>query len=415
MEHHRAIAQIGRTTAAALAVGIGLMGCDTEPDVQVTRTVIAAEPLDRPLDNLEATWMARFVAGDGLFDLPYRDADGLGPLYIRSSCSSCHRDGLRGPGAVTKLAPLDPSQDPAELLPFGPTLRPLLAGGATTALDKLPVGTHSNSRLGPAVVGLGWLEAIDGAAIEAVAAAQAATDGPVHGLVARVPWRSASSPNPPFHEHKQGDKGLIGRFGYKARIATVDEFVADALQGDMGLTSPLRPNELANPDQLSDDHKPGVDVTTETVHAMADYVRLLAIPTRQPPPKAGEALFAGVGCATCHVPGLPTRSDYPVAALAGQTAKLYTDVLLHDMGEALDDGLQDGHTTPMVTSRHWRTAPLVALARATTYLHDGRAKTLQEAIDWHNRPGSEAQTSAQSMANLSAAQQQLLLQFLLTL
>src|SRR5205085_277600 len=116
-------------------------------------------------------------------------------------------------------------------------------------------------------------------------------------------------------------------------------FTADAYQGDMGLTSPLRPTELPNPENLTDDRKPGIDLPLETINLTSDYVRLLAIPPRTAAP--GAELFERALCAACHVPSLKTRADYPIAALAGIDAPVYSDLLLHDLGDALADGLAE--------------------------------------------------------------------------
>jgi CxxC motif-containing protein (DUF1111 family) len=199
----------------------------------------------------------------------------------------------------------------------------------------------------------------------------------------------------------------VGRFGLKARNATLDDFSADALQGDMGLTSPLRPEELPNPDGLNDDDKPGLDVTAAQVDLLADYVRLVEIPPRKDV-QGGAEVFESAGCAACHVPSLRTRADFPIRALAGISAPLYTDGLLHDMGEALADGITD----EAATGREWRTAPLCALRFLSSYLHDGRAATLEEAVQSHASPGSEANVSVDRFRALSASDRALLLSFL---
>src|SRR4030095_2977307 len=133
------------------------------------------------------------------------------------------------------------------------------------------------------------------------------------------------------------------------------DFTGDALQGDMGITSPLRPNELPNPDGLTDDAKAGIDVPLESVQQRADYMGMIAIPRRESLPQRGAALFAQAKCDACHVPALKTRADYPIAALAGIDAPVFTDFLLHDMGDALADGVSgpDGEAGP----RDWRSAP----------------------------------------------------------
>jgi len=372
-------------------------GCGDAPGL----TVVKEDPSDLPLSGLSDDERQRFKDGDALFELPFRASMGLGPLYIRASCAACHADDGRGPGAVTKMAAGEPAVD----LPYGHTVRPQMAAGATTAIVA-PVGAVTSLRVGPPVFARGYIEAISDSEIVRVESEQAA-GGVVSGRINRVTYASQANPDTRFNRHQPGDTGLIGRFGLKARIATVDEFAADAFQGDMGLTSPLRPDELPNPDGLTDDQRLGVDVTADDVNVTADYVRTLALPKRPAPDAAGAALFAQVGCATCHVPSLRTAADYPIALLADIDAPVYSDVLLHDMGAELADGIADGDAS----GSEWRTAPLVGMRFFRSFLHDGRAKTLRDAVVAHGGPGSEASVAAAAFQALSAADQQRLLDF----
>ncbi len=161
-----------------------------------------------------------------------------------------------------------------------------------------------------------------------------------------------------------------------------------------------------NPDGATDDLKPGVDVTMDSVNIRTNYVRLTAIPRRDSVIN-GAALFAQVKCSACHVPSMRTRKDYPIVPLADIDAIIYTDILLHDMGTDLADGIQDGEAT----SRDWRTPPLIGLRFLKTYLHDSRATTLEQAILMHTGPGSEAAESVSLFSALSAAEKTTLLAF----
>src|SRR5262249_31160711 len=149
----------------------------------------------------------------------------------------------------------------------------------------------------------------------------------------------------------------------------LDEFAADAFQGDMGITSPLRPEELPNPSSTDDD-LPGVDIDADIVNRVGDYMRVLRIPTRADAAtdEDAAAMFADIGCADCHVTKMHTRADYPIPKIAGQVAQVYTDMLLHDMGPKFADGLEDFSAE----SSEWRTAPLIGLHYLPVYLHDGR-------------------------------------------
>lgn len=374
----------------------------------------AVDAVDVPLHGLSAEWVAEFNDGDLAFGTPVREADGLGPLYTRSSCAACHDSGVRGPGLVQKMVMVEadgvtPAADQSEL-PFGFTVHPLTAGGGVSPI-KPPADPRVKvtERLGPPVIGRGYLEAVADGEIERVAREQADAGGAVHGRVNYVSYASQPNTDQRFHNYLPGDR-VIGRFGLKARVATLDDFTADAFQGDMGITSPLRPNEFANPDGLLDDMKPGIDVSYESVNRRANYVRLLAIPARRGE-QAGADLFGSTGCASCHVPSLRTRADYPVAALADIDAPIYSDLLLHDMGPKLADGMPKDSIDGEAGSFEWRTAPLIGLRFNRTYLHDGRAKTIEQAILLHRDDGSEASASVDAFEALAPSERAALLDF----
>jgi CxxC motif-containing protein (DUF1111 family) len=400
---------IFRPTTSTTAVRVGalalvLAACAS--DEPPPSTVVNA--FDVPIDGLSADDVARFDDGDALFGLPFREPDGLGPLYIRSACGACHEEGLRGAGLVQKMVALDASGAVAldqSALPFGHTIRRGLAAGAVTPIEPpTDVMTRVSIRVGPPVLGRGYLEAIADSEIERIAAEQAARRDDIHGRINRVTFASVPNPDTSFAQHYQGEPNLIGRFGLKARIVSLDEFTADAFQGDMGMTSPMRPDELANPDGLADDAKPGVDVGIDAIDRIAFYLRRIAIPRRVGLTTRGAQLFAQAQCAACHVPALKTRADYPIAQLAGIDAPVYTDLLLHDMGDALADGMTDGSASGAA----WRTAPLIGLRFYRTYLHDGRATSVEDAILAHD---GEGRAAADAFRALGAADRQTLLSF----
>lgn len=394
---------------APLAVGVALAitaSCTADEADGPPSTVINA--VDVPIDGLSADDVARFDDGDALFGLPFRAPDGLGPLFIRSACAACHEEGLRGAGLVQKMAVVDESGAVAadqSALAFGHTIRRGLAAGATTPIEPPPgIRTKLSIRIGPPVLGRGYLEAIADAEIERVAAEQAARGDAIAGRINRVAFSAIPNPDTTFSRHYLGEPNLIGRFGLKARIVTLDEFTADAFQGDMGMTSPMRPDELPNPDDLADDERPGTDVTIEHIDRITFYLRRIAIPKRVGLTTRGAQLFEQVQCAACHVPTLRTRADYPIRQLADIDAPVYTDLLLHDMGEALADGITDGQAE----SAYWRTAPLIGLRFFRTFMHDGRAGSVEEAILAHD---GEARGAADAFRALSAADRQILLSF----
>jgi CxxC motif-containing protein (DUF1111 family) len=409
-----------RLALLGLSMGVLAGACDADPPAMMsspgTQLFGVNDPVDVPIAGLSAEDQAAFVNGDNLFDLPLRDGDGLGPLYTRTSCSSCHQDAERGPGSVQKMVVVEAdgwtrAADQSKL-PFGFTEHPLLTAGATTPIVP-PAGDTTvkvTSRLGPPVLGRGYMEAVLDSEIERMAAEEAARPDAIHGRVNHVVYASQPNPDTRFHTHQPGDM-VIGRFGVKARIATLDDFTADALQGDMGITSPLRPTEFANPDGLTDDLHPGVDITADSVNGRSQYVRTIAIPRRVQGDPRGPQLFDQVQCSACHVPSLRTRPDYPIAQLADIDAPIYSDLLLHDMGIERADGMAEGEAT----SRDFRTAPLIGLRFNKQYLRDGSAATIEDAILAHGATGSEAAGSVAAFQALSAADRALLVQFVSSL
>jgi CxxC motif-containing protein (DUF1111 family) len=399
-----------------LLLAVAALSACAEP-AAAPPSVVGDDPSDEPLAGLDEHALEVFARGDQLFGTPFRTTDGIGPLYIRTSCAACHVEGGKGPGAVQKFQVVMTgtralANDVPEMA-YGSTERPYAAAGASRPLlapAHLAPGYDLalSRRIGPSVMGRGYLEAILDSEIERVEAEQAQRSDGIRGRINRVTYHSLASPGVVV-SRQRGEGGLIGRFGLKARVVSLDDFAADAFQGDMGLTSPLRPDELPNPEGIADDRKPGPDVDADTVTTVAAYVRTIAIPPRAP--SAGAEMFARVACATCHVPTLRTRADYPVRALAGVDAPVYTDLLLHDMGEALADYLTDESAGP----REWRTAPLIALRFQRSYLHDGRARTIEEAILQHEGPGSQANGSVAAFKSLTEAERAALVAFVRTL
>lgn len=380
-------------SSALLSCLLAALACSasTAPgrdEKQPARRVAVDRP-DLPLDELSEPELARFKQGDALFEATLRDSDGLGPLYVRDACSACHAGDGRGPGLVTKMSTRD-SAAAAELLQLGTTERPYTTAGA-----KLPLLAGADPRVRvvarhpPAVFGRGYLEAIAERDLEQLAERAARRTGSARGRLNRLP------------------DGRIGRFGIKARLATLGDFAADALNGDMGITSPQYPEEPAGPEGLRDDRKPGVDFSAEQVSLLRDYLRFLEMPERRELSEAGASLFERARCSDCHVPSFTTSPSYEVKALAGVKAAVYSDLLLHDMGAARADGQTEAGAGP----RDFRTAPLIGLRFLPSYLHDGSAKTIEAAIAAHAGDDSESRDSWRSFQGLSAAEQRELVTF----
>ncbi len=384
-----------------LALATVLLVACQEQDAHGASPPLAASPLvlvredpsDAPIADLDDASLLRFTLGDARFELPFRESQGLGPLYIHRSCTSCHEDDARGPGAVRRLAFVGDGER-GHALPYGDVVRPRLAAGARTPIT-LPerADVREEIRLGPAVFARGYLEALPDSALARWEEEQARRTDGISGRVHRLSLPDGSV--------------VLGRFGLKARIATIEEFVADALLGDMGLTSPLRPVEHPNPDGLTDDVRPGVDLGDDEITLIADYVRLLAIPHREEPDARGRSLFVEARCDVCHVPRARTRSDHEEPVLRDREVELYTDLLLHDMGDALADGIEELDAS----GREWRTAPLIGLRHFRHFLHDGRATSVREAIEMHASPGSEANDAIERFRALSENDRALLVRF----
>jgi CxxC motif-containing protein (DUF1111 family) len=356
-----------------------------------------ARASDVPIDGVSQEQVIAFRKGDGVFDLPFRDADGLGPYYVRSSCGACHEGGSRGPGLVQKMVVVQsdgvtPDADQS-LLPYGHTIRLGLSAGAKTPLAApMDPRVKVTVRLGPPILGRGYMEAVLDSEIERMESEQSKRTDGIHGKINHVAYASEANEKG-FFKYVKGQM-VIGRFGLKARVATLDDFTADAFQGDMGLTTPMRPDELANPDMLTDDLRKGVDLDLDHVNEVAEYLRLVAIPRRSLD-DAGRAAFDKALCSVCHVPSLKTRADYPIAQLAGIDAPVYTDFLLHDLGDKLADGMTDGSAD----ARAWRTAPLIGMRFQKVFMHDGRSPSIEQAILAHE---GEAKVSADAFKALTA-------------
>jgi CxxC motif-containing protein (DUF1111 family) len=371
---------------------------EPEPHSESSALVVRIDRADVPIADLPAPLLERFRAGDELFETVFREIDGLGPLYVRASCSDCHADDGRGPGFVTRVGRFDPGGSEKSLLavlPFGDMERPYALGPAKPLLFSDGPGLRKTRRMPPAVFGRGYIEAVADRSILENAKRARRLGSPISGRVALL-------------DQGPGNKPKIGRFGLKARSPDLLSFTADALQGDMGLTSSYRPFEPPNPSGVTDDAKAGLDVSDEQVGLLADYVRLLVLPERKlPRDPRGARLFAAVECNECHVPSLRTRSDAELPMLADIDAPIYSDLLLHDMGAELSDGIAERAAGP----REWRTAPLMGMRFQSSFLHDGRAQSVEEAILLHQGEGSEAVDSVAAFLALDEVDRRLLLSF----
>ena len=373
-----------------LALGV-LVGCEGAPGP----VALSEDATNAPMRGLTDDEAVVFNRGDTEIEDVIRDTGGLGPLYIEASCRSCHGKDSRGPGKVDRMAIANPDGTEATgasgMLPYGTVVRRHLAAGATHPVlpPEGASGLVLSTRFGPALFARGRIDSVAEQTILDEEARQAVS-GRVSGRANRLA------------------DGAIGRFGVKARVATLDIFVADAFHGDMGLTSVRFPAEVPNPDGLTDDLKSGLDVDEATISDIAFYIRTLALPKRVGLSERGSEVLAQTGCLECHVNSYQTRKDTSVKALSGIAMDMYSDLLLHDMGTTGADGITDFQAS----GREWKTAPLVGLRFFKSYLHDGRAKTLEDAILEHAGEGSEANFAVELYKSLPADDRQLLLDHL---
>ena len=204
----------------------------------------------------------------------------------------------------------------------------------------------------------------------------------------------------------------VGKFGWKAQVPTLQQFSGDAYLNEMGITSPDFPNEncpMGNCAELQFNPRPGLNDGGEDVDALANFMRLLAAPPRgaiNADVTAGEAVFNRIGCNACHVQSLQTGTNAN-PSLNRVTYQPYSDFLLHDMGN-LGDFIEQGSAT----GRELRTAPLWGLRVLQSFLHDGRARTIEEAISAHDGQG---RASRERFTALDATDRNRLLAFLRSL
>jgi len=227
--------------------------------------------------------------------------------------------------------------------------------------------------------------------------------------------------------NNNGNDGTDSRFGWKAQNVSLLLFSGEAYNVEMGITSELFQNEREQhpdcqfadvPNDTQDFEADSALTGTTAIQNFANFQRFLAppVPSADTPGGAdsiarGRGLFESTGCALCHTPALRTSNNTTVAALRDQVANLYSDVLLHDMGTGLADGISQGQAGP----REFRTAPLWGLGQRIFFLHDGRTKDLIQAIRQHRSEGSEANRVVGNFDDLRDSQKQDLLNFLRSL
>ena len=359
-----------------------------------------------PLPGLTDSQLADFIAGRDEFQNVEDAAGGLGPIFNNVSCVSCHRQGGSG-GAGTINVVRFGREENGEFDPLadlgGSLLQRFSIARGTREIVPPQANVRAN-RQTSALFGLGLIEAIPEETILA---------GVDRGVPPEVRGRASMIFDPVSGTTR------VGRFGWKGQHSSVEAFCADAYMNEMGVTNALFPVEnapngradvLAALDKIADPEDTADPETGKADFQLAaDFVKYLGAPPRIPmnaSALAGQVLFGTVGCADCHTPQMRTGVN-DVAALSEKTVALYSDLLLHDMGN-LGDGVVQGATG----SREFRTPPLWGLRVSAPYLHDGRARTVDQAIRLHDGQG---RGSREKYNALSAPQRRQLLDFLATL
>jgi CxxC motif-containing protein (DUF1111 family) len=368
-----------------------------------------------PLPGLSPAELAAFQRGKRVFERRFEPEDGLGPRYNASSCESCHSEPSVGgsaplyrnfylcmvgaPGRQTPLPGLASAVVPA----FGDGHDFTTEAGRPRLADPGGAPMTVAQRNALPLFGVGLFEFISDAAILARADPN---DEDGDGISGRF----------------NTDAGALGRFGVKAQSNSIEVFTRAPLMNQMGITSdPFlgsggivslgRLQVSTDPDvpTLDADSEPDPEISRRDLGDLVAFTRFLAPPQPIRPFSAaaarGEALFEALGCSACHVPELPS-SRGPVRA--------YSDLLLHDLGPELADGLafgvpQAAALAPPTAGSEFRTQPLWGVSLSAPFLHDGRAETLRDAIEIH---GGEAQASRAAFGALDAAGQADLIEFL---
>lgn len=397
-----------RRAAVLLPVLVSAIGCSE----LLTEAPDAGDVFDGPLPGLTRDQMRTFLEGDENFGIVFTEADGLGPIFVRGSCSHCHI--ADGRGTTDEIVVRFSQGTNLALAIGGDQLQPHSITGVPG--ETLPGGVDVSRRLPPPVFGVGLIEAIPEATI---LANEDPDDLDLDGISGRAAWRAPAEYVP--EDVVGGGGGVqLGRFGWKANFTSLVETVGHAYHQDMGLTSDFVPVEESNPQHggfALGDFVPDPELTGSHVSRTITYVRLLAPPARGSQGATvddGEALFASIGCADCHVPAMTTGPN-AIEALSNVEVNLYSDLLLHDMGPGLADGRPDGPAS----GTEWRTRPLWGtrlvgefLDGKELYLHDGRATSLEEAILAH---GGEAQAARDTFEALTDDSRDAVIAFLRSL
>jgi CxxC motif-containing protein (DUF1111 family) len=364
------------------------------------------EILDGPVAGLSHAQQSQFLAGDIAFnDEVFTPETGLGPIFVATSCGSCHAgDGKGHPfTTLTRFGQTDSTGNPF-IGRGGPQLQNRAIPGYIP--EQLPVGVKSMQFTPPAVTGLGFLSALTDEQILAYADPNDANGDGISGVPNYI------TPPPYFQPqwfHRPVNGKYIGRFGRKAGAIDLMQQTIGAYNQDMGITSTFDPIDVHT--HLSGDP----EVSDNSVRNVVFYLRALKAPIQRTSNDArvanGKKIFSAVQCGSCHIPEW-TTPESDIASLSNKPCYPYTDLLMHDMGSELDDGATEG----TALTSEWKTTPLWGLGLSANsqggqyyLMHDGRARSIEAAILLHGGEGSRSRSSFQQ---LSASDKADLIRFL---
>lgn len=364
------------------------------------------EILDGPIEGLTSEQNRIFLRGDVAFnDEIFTANNGLGPMFVATSCGSCHAgDGKGHPfTTLTRFGQSDTITN--QFLQFGgPQLQARAIPGFQP--EQIPVGATFSKFTPPANTGLGLLEAVPDATILALTDEN---DANGDGISGRPNWINI----PVYCQLRPGtierNGKYIGRFGKKAAIYDLQQQTANAYNQDMGVNSSYEAYNTYNGLEVDP------EVSNQTILDVVFYLQTLKAPIQRNQSDeavmAGKQIFLNISCNKCHTPQLQTGLS-SIAALSNKTFFPYTDLLLHDMGTTLNDGYTEGTAFPA----EWRTPPLWGLGLSKNsqggqvfLMHDGRARSIEEAILLH---GGEAAQSKNNFQLLSPVDKAKIIRFL---
>jgi CxxC motif-containing protein (DUF1111 family) len=362
--------------------------------------------LDGPVEGLSETENVRFVNGDVAFnDEIFIPENGLGPLFVASSCGSCHPgDGKGHPfTTLTRFGQFDDTGNQYNHM-GGPQLQNRAIPGYQP--EQLPGGVGFSKLTPPANTGLGFLDAVSDEEILSWADPDDADGDGISGKPNWINLQDYLFARPGAIEQ---NGRFIGRFGKKAAAYDLLQQTAQAYNQDIGISSTFEPFDTYTGMETDP------EISDKVIQDVVFYLKTLKAPvprnTHDTDVAAGKAIFVDIGCATCHRPEMKTGAT-SIVALSNKTFYPYTDLLLHEMGPGLDDGYTEGSAK----TSEWRTPALWGLGLSKFsqgggyfLLHDGRARSIDEAILMH---GGEGEISRENFESLTDENRARLMRFL---